>query len=170
MLIKKYRIISKDGKVNPQLFESIKDGLKTVGAKNISKIEEVSYEEETAESSIDKKLLIVIPRKNNNEINVSNASGQSATLNRPALTKVFSGMTILEIGDDKVLESTLYMIGRYDANAHKTWKDDDKDWEWVLYHKKGKILTFEEMKNKFGEFDKIDGKCGNITYVSKLKI
>ena len=171
MYIKKYKVIEKrDGKVNSQLFESIKDAVKVVGAANIQKLEEVNYEEEVSESSLDKKLMVVVARKSNDELTISEKSGYTATVSRPMLTKVFNGMTILEVGEDKILESSLSMIGRYDKNAHKVWNSDAREWEWIMYHKKGKTLSLVEAKTKYGDLERLVGRDGAISYVSKLKM
>jgi hypothetical protein len=82
---------------------------------------------------------------------------------------VFVGMPILEVGVDTILESTVSMIGRYDKNAHKGWDVDGKEWEWVLYHKRGNVLSIEEAKKKYGDFDKALGRDGVISYTPKLK-
>jgi hypothetical protein len=68
MFIKKYKVVTKDGKNAPQLFDSIKDALKTVGASKIKKLEEVNYEEEISDTSIDKRNFVLISRKTNEEV------------------------------------------------------------------------------------------------------
>jgi hypothetical protein len=170
MYIKKYKVITKDGRTNSQLFETVKDALKEISASKIQKIEEVSVSEEVSETLIDRKNVVVIARKTNAEIDASNKSGHSLTFTRPALTKVFEGMTVLELGEDKILESSLSAIGRFEKNMHKDWNADDRGYEWVLYHKKGKTLTIEEARAKYKDLDKLVAKEGVITYLNKGKI
>jgi hypothetical protein len=170
MYIKKYKVITKEGKVNSKLFETVKDAIKEVGSSKIQKIEEVNVKEEVSETLIDRKNAVVIARKNNQEIEASLSSGHSPTLTRPALTKVFEGMTVLELGEDKVLESSISAIGRFERNTNKDWKFDDMEYEWVIYHTRGKVLTIEEARAKYKELDKLTTKEGSITYFSKGKI
>lgn len=168
MTIKKYKVITKDGKSHPTLFDTVSEAIKTVGAGKILKVEERSIKEEVSESSIDKKNVIVIARTNK-ELQISNTTNHAATLNRPVLTKVFDGMTVLELGEDKVLESKVNTIGTFEKNRHKDW-DDGKDYQWVLYHYKGNILTLEEAFAKYKDLDKFPTKEGAITYFNKGKI
>ena len=70
-------------------------------------------------------------------------------------TKVFERMTLLELGETKVLESTLSAIGRYEDNLNKEWKTDSKEYEWVLYHTKGNSLTMEAAIAKYKDLDKV---------------
>jgi len=170
MYIKKYKVITKDGKAVSQLFETIKDALHHVGTDKVQKIEELNLEEEMKDTLVDRRNLIIIARKSNTELEFSDKTNQSLTYSRPMLTKVFNGMTILEVGEDKVLESNLSVIGRYDRGIQRVWEvGDEKDWEWVLYHKKGKFLTVEEATSKYGDLDKAMGKIGTISYINKAK-
>lgn len=169
MIIKKYKVIQKDGKSAPHLFESVSDAVRTISATKIKKIEEVNYEEEVAENSIDKRNFVLISRKTDKEIEHSNNSGYAATYSRPALTKAFKGMYVLEVGETKVLESKLSGIGRYDNTSMKNWGEDNKEWEWAIYHLKGNILTIDDAKAKYGDFDKALGRDGVIVYTPKLK-
>lgn len=169
MIIKKYKVIQKDGKSAPHLFESVSDALRTISATKIKKIEEVNYEEEVSETTIDKKNFILISRKTDKEIEHSNNSGYAATYSRPALTKVFKSMPVLEVGETLVLESKISAIGRYDNVSIKNWGEDNKEWEWAVYHLKGNILTIDEAKKKYGDFDKALGRDGTIVYTPKLK-
>lgn len=170
MYIKKYKVITKEGKANSQLFETVKEAIKQIGAAKIQKIEEVSVKEEVSDTLIDRKNIAIIARKNNQEIEASLSSGHSPTFTRPALTKVFEGMTVLELGEDKVLESSLSAIGRFERNMNKDWKFDDKEYEWVIYHNRGKVLTIEEARAKYRDLDKLVAKEGVITYLNKGKV
>jgi hypothetical protein len=170
MHIKKYKVITKDGKAIGQLFDTIKDALNHVGTSSVQKIEELNLEEDTNDSLIDKRNIILISRKSNEELESSDKTNQSLTYSRPMLTKVFNGMIVLEVGEDKILESSLSVMGRFDSGIQRVWKNDtDKPWEWVLYHKKGKYLTPEEATAKYGDIDSYLGKEGVIVYMPKSK-
>ena len=116
---------------------------------------------------IDKKNAIVIARKTDEELEKSNTTGESAVYNRPTLTKVFDGMTVLEVGKDKVLESTLKAIGTFNKDIHKGYDTFEKDYQWVLYHFKGSFLTIEQATEKYKELETTTLKEGTITYMSK---
>ena len=170
MIIKKYTVELKDGKSHPHTFETVKDALREIGVSRIGKIEEINREEEVSETLIDKRNVAVIARRTDAEIEVSHKSGHAPTFTRPALTKVFERMTVLELGETKVLESNLSAIGRYENNLNKEWATNAKEYEWVLYHTKGKVLTIEEANAKYKELEKLSPKEGNLTYMSKAKI
>ena len=124
MFIKKYKVITKEGKAHSQLFETVKDALKEIGVSKIGKIEELSVKEEVSDTLIDRKNVAIIARRTDAEIEASDKSGHSPTFTRPALTKVFEGMTLLELGEDKVLESSLSAFGRFESNMNKDWKEE----------------------------------------------
>jgi D-alanyl-D-alanine carboxypeptidase len=169
MFIKKYKVITKEGKAHSQLFETVKDALKEIGVSKIGKIEELSVKEEVSDTLIDRKNVAIIARRTDAEIEASDKSGHSPTFTRPALTKVFEGMTLLELGEDKVLESSLSAFGRFESNMNKDWKDNDRGYEWVLYHRKGKVLTIEQARAKYKDLDKLTTKEGALTYLNKGK-
>lgn len=169
MIIKKYKVITKEGKSHPTLFDTISDAVKTVGAAKIKKIEERDFKEEVSEISIDRKNVIVIGRTNK-DLERSQLKREAVVFNRPVLTKVFEGMTVLELGDDKVLESKLYSIGTFDKKIHKDWDSDGKEYQWVLYHLNAKTLTLEDAFAKYKDLEKHIAKDGTITYMSKGRL
>jgi len=170
MLVKKYRLITKDDRVFPQLFDNVKDAIASAGTAGIKKLEEVNFDDEESEGVVDPKTYVIISRENNAEVINSDKTGYAVSVNRPVLTRVFQNMPVLEVGEDMVLESKLSVIGRYDKRLHKAWDGSGKDWGWVLYHPKGKMLTIEEAKAKYGDFDSHLGKDGSVTYAMRAKL
>ena len=167
MKIKKFKVIKKDGKAYPQLFDTIKDALREIGSSNITKLEEVFYDEQVSEITIDKKNVVVIARKKNEELEKSQKTGTAPVYNRPVLTKVYEGMTILELGEDKVLESKLVSIGTFNKDIHKGYDLTEKEYGWVLSHLSGVYLTVEEATKKYRELENLTTKENTIIYMSK---
>ena len=170
MNIKSYKVILKDGKSYPHLFYSVKDALKTVGATKIQKLQEVIEKVEVSETSIDRKAVAVIARRDNKEVDISDTTFQAATYNRPLLTKVFEGMTLLEVGEDVVLESKINSMGVFNNSLQSKYEpdiSDGKEYQWVIYHIKGHKLTVEEARKKYKELETTTLKEGMVTYIRK---
>lgn len=169
MLVKKYKLILKNGKAFPKLFDTVKDAIASAGTEGILKLEEVNHKEDVSDEKIDTRIFAIVSRETNAEVVKSDSSGYAVTVNRPALTRVYQNMPLIEVGEDFVVESTLTTIGRYDRRLHKVWDGDGKDWEWVLYHTRGKKLTIDEAKKKYGNFDEQLGRDGAISYGMKTR-
>jgi hypothetical protein len=76
-------------------------------------------------------------------------------------------MRYLEVSDEQVLEAEVIRIEKYEKGVHHHWKGPgyrpDKEWEWAIYHKRGRIIDRRTAEKKYD--NPLKGTQGGISYI-----
>ena len=165
MKLKKIKVILKSGMSHPEMFDTVSEAVKTVGIKNIGKMEEVNVDTPKKYGhSFNKDEMLVISKRSNKDLETSLRCGYTVTYNKPNLEKVYEGMTVLETSDDHVLMGKFTSLRSWDPAVHKDYIPPgyrpDKDWEWAIYNKDSQILDRAELEKEIGRIPGVQGGIG----------
>ena len=172
MINKLFKVQLKNGKIPSTLYQSISDAMKTHGATNIAKIDEVSTQKgKSAEVLKSKNLILVLSNRADNDLELSMKCGYAVTYNCPSYKKIYQGMKYLEVSENLVLEAEILKLEKFDLKVHHDWaelltKGAQKLWKWSIYHTKAVIIPRSEAEIKYG---KIPGVQGGIGYINTEK-
>jgi hypothetical protein len=165
MKLKKFKVILKSGMSHPTLFDTVGEAVKTVGVKNISKLEEVEDPKAKGKPNVmvgDE--MLVISKRSNEDLEKSLKCGYTVTYNKPNLDKVYRGMTILETSEDRVLIGKFKDLSNWDPMVHKDYIPPgyrpDKDWEWAIFNTNAKIVDRKELEKEIGRIPGVQGGIG----------
>lgn len=165
MKLKKIKVILKSGFSYPEMFDTAGMAVKTVGIKNIAKMEEINVDvPKKYGHTFNKEEMLVISKRSNEDLEKSLRCGYTVTYNKPSLEKVYEGMTLLETSEDKVLIGKFVALRSWDPTVQKDYIPPgyrpDKDWEWSIYNRDSKIVDRAELEKEIGRIPGVQGGIG----------
>jgi hypothetical protein len=166
-----YRIHLKNGKTSEKLYETTKDWMADYKIHEVLKIEDVRLKSKSKKlklelSTTNGDLILLITKRSNEDIGLSNECGYTVTYKTPSFLKVFKGMKFLEVSEDLVLQAELDNIVEYEKEKHIHWKGPgykpNEEWSCTIFHTNSNVLTREDAEIIYG---KLKGTQGGISYL-----
>jgi hypothetical protein len=166
-----FRIHLKNGKTSEKLYETTKDWMADYKIHEVLKIEDVRLKSKSKKlklelSTTNGDLILLITKRSNEDIGLSNECGYTVTYKTPSFLKVFKGMKFLEVSEDLVLQAELDNIVEYEKEKHIHWKGPgykpNEEWSCTIFHTNSNVLTREDAEIIYG---KLKGTQGGISYL-----
>lgn len=162
-----YQVVLLNGSLSSEVYKTRQDAVRAHRG-NISKLVEVvpktTKRTKTDMSSIE---ALLISKRSNDDLVTSLECGYAVTYNCPKRDRLYEGMRYLEVSDEQVLEAEVVRIEKYEKGVHHHWKGPgyrpNKEWEWAIYHKRGKIIDRRAAEKKYN--NPLKGTQGGISYI-----
>lgn len=162
-----YQVVLSNGSIPTDLYKTRQEAVRAHRG-NISKLVEV-VPKATKKTKIDMSSVeaLLISKRSNDDLKTSLDCGYAVTYNCPRRDRLYEGMRYLEVSDEQVLEAEVVRIEKYEKGVHHHWKGPgyrpDKEWEWAIYHKRGRILDRKASEKKYN--NPLKGTQGGISYI-----
>jgi len=166
-----FRIHLKNGKKSEKLYETSKDWMADFKIHEVLRIEDVKVSSKTKKPKLELSttkgdLILLITKRSNEDIGLSNECGYTVTYKKPSFLKVFKGMKFLEVSDELVLQAELDNIVEYEKEKHIHWKGPgykpNEEWSCTIFHTNSTVLPREDAEIIYG---KLKGTQGGISYL-----
>lgn len=162
-----YQVVLLNGSISSELYKTRQDAVRSHRG-NISKLVEV-VPRTTKKTKVDMSSVeaLLISKRSNDDLVTSLDCGYAVTYNCPKRDRLYDGMRYLEVSDEQVLEAEVIRIEKYEKGVHHHWKGPgykpDKEWEWAIYHKRGRIIDRRTAEKKYD--NPLKGTQGGISYI-----
>jgi hypothetical protein len=162
-----YQVVLLNGSISSELYKTRQDAVRSHRG-NISKLVEV-VPRTTKKTKVDMSSVeaLLISKRSNDDLVTSLDCGYAVTYNCPKRDRLYDGMRYLEVSDEQVLEAEVIRIEKYEKGVHHHWKGPgykpDKEWEWAIYHKRGRIIDRRTAEKKYN--NPLKGTQGGISYI-----
>ncbi len=162
-----YQVVLSNGSISNDYYKTRQDAIRAHRG-NISKlIEVVPKTTKRTKSDMSSIEALLISKRSKDDLETSLECGYAVTYNCPKRDRLYDGMRYLEVSDEHVLEAEVVRIEKYERGVHYHWKGPgyrpDKEWEWAIYHKRGRIIDRKSAENRYE--NPLKGTQGGISYI-----